>query len=72
MYRAGIIEDGMCRSCKKENKIKHIESLHHATYECRTVEYIYSQILAEFELETENPPLNAGSVVLNSHLELIL
>ena len=58
-------EDGMC-------KIKYIEYLCHATYECRTVEYIYNQLLAEFELENNNLPLNAGSVVLSTVLDSTL
>ena len=59
----------MCRSCKKENKLKIIESLLHATYECSSVEYIYRQILSEFALEAENLPLNSGSVVLSTVLD---
>ena len=42
---------GCVKAVKKEYKIKKIESLYHATYECRTIEHIYNQILAEFELE---------------------
>ena len=59
LYRAGMTEDGMCKSCKKEYKIKNSESLYHANFECRTVEYIYNQILAVLKLENDNLPLNA-------------
>ena len=69
LLRAGIVEDGICRSCKKENKKSVPESLLHATYECSTVEYIYRQILYEFELQSENLPLNSGSVVLSTVLD---
>ena len=69
LFRAGMVEDGMCRSCKKENKLKVIESLLHATYECNSVEYIYRQILSEFALDVENLPLNSGSVVLSTVLD---
>ena len=59
----------MCRSCKKENKQKIIESLQHATYECSSVEYIYRQILSEFALDAENLPLNSRSVVLSTVID---
>ena len=64
-----MTEDGMCKSCKNEYKIKNIESRYHATYECRMVKYIYNQILAEFELENDNIPLYAGSGVLITVLD---
>ena len=32
LFRAGIVEYGMCRSCKKENKLKIVESLLHAIF----------------------------------------
>ena len=54
---------------KKENKLKVIESLLHATYECSSVEYIYRQILSEFALDAENLALNSGSVVLSTVLD---
>ena len=33
------------------------------------MEYIYNQILTEFELDNDNLPLNAGSVVLSTVLD---
>ena len=63
-----MTEDGMCISYKKENKIKNIESLYHATFECSSVEYIYNQIMTEFKIENKNLPLNAVSVVLSTVL----